>query len=318
MTAGGVSFPSGYPSLVDAWTSRTATLYRVRVDQHDGEDLVVKVLNDGCEAAALVRSMEELSECLLEDRSGEFLPLAPLGFSDGIGGVIMPYVKGPSLAQLLQGYCLDSSASPNDIAGLVARCGRLLGRYHTRFAVESGCGMAAAWRDLEFRVKKVFGTATIARRVLKPSLISRTYGDFHPGHIIVARDQRLTLLDPPLERSYTFVARDIAWFIYNLRMFLLAPRSALVAPRRVYSGDELSTAFLRGYADECAGTLTRDDQITIDVYLAYLLKRRLYTLLRERKVARLLYYGVPLVSHYRRLMKRLWATVGASTRRWRS
>jgi hypothetical protein len=306
MTAREGTLSCGYPSLVVSWTSRTATLYRVRVDQCETNDVVVKVLNDACQAAALFRSMEQLAEVLSQDRSGGFLPMAPLGFSDAIGGVIMPYVKGPSLAQVLQGHSAGPPNSHNAIVGLVARCGRLLARYHARFSEESHCGIDEAWRDL---VNGVFGTTTHTQDVVQPSVTSRTFVDFQPSHIIIASDGRLTVIDPPIERHYRFVAQDIAQFIDKMLMSAHGLRALLAAPFRVYSHHELSAAFIRGYDEECVGTLTRGDRRAIDVYLAYLFKRRLDMCLSKRKTGRFLYNGVRFFYQYRRVMKKLRAPI---------
>jgi hypothetical protein len=135
-------------------------------------------------------------------------------------------------------------------------------------------------------------------------MVSKSLGDFHPGHLLAAPDGRLALIDPPSAPQYRFVGRDIAHFIDRMIMAVLSPQSVLNAPARTLSYGELSTAFIRGYNTGASAALTPDDRLAIDIYLAALLKRRLHWVTGGHWAA-LLYYGIPLIYRYRRAMKRL-------------
>src|SRR5687767_13028227 len=67
----------GHPILVSSWSSRTARLHRIRINPH-GPDVVVKILNDASEAAALVPALNELADTLSNGYSDQFLPVSAL------------------------------------------------------------------------------------------------------------------------------------------------------------------------------------------------------------------------------------------------
>ncbi len=299
---------SSRPFLVSSWSSRTASLYRIRLNRHGSADLVAKVLKDAGEVAALVSALNELADTLSNEYPGEFLPVSAVGFDDTVSGVIMPFVDGSSLEQILKRENVGSDFSREAIIALITRAGRLLGRYHWRHADLSPAMNNEAWDDLEFRIKAVFGPTAAARSMVNPSMVSRSLGDFHPGHLLAVSDGRVALIDPASATQYRFVGRDIALFIDRMIMDVLSPRSVLHAPRQTLSYGELSTAFIRGYTEGCGVALTREDRIAIDIYLAFLIKKRLRWVMGGQWAA-LLYYGVTLVYRYRRAMKRLGATV---------
>lgn len=305
LAARGLRLSRGYPLLIREWTSRTANLYRVRVDADETHDVVVKVLKDVSHASLLGDMLTELAAVLSTDRSGKFLPVPLLASSDAVGCVVMPFVKGSSLREILEGQG-TGPFSRGTMLELVTQSGRMLALYHARFSERSDVRLDEAWNDLDFRVKTVFGPSTAARNVLKPSGISRSYSDFHPGHVIVTNQHKLALIDPPYEQhQYLFVARDLACFIDKM---LVTPRSALRAPFRRCSHAELTSAFMRGYESACAVPLTAGDRTVIDVNLAFLLKRRVRRIVAARRWVKLMYYGIPLAYHYRRVMRRLRTT----------
>jgi hypothetical protein len=294
---------SGEPVLVSSWSSRTARLHRIRFGQH-GPDVVVKILNDPGEAAALVPALNGLADILSTDDSGEFFPVSSLGLADAIGGVIMPFVDGASLEQVLQRAHAGQDLSSAAMTGLIARAGRLLARYHARYVEDSAEARNDAWTDLECKTTAVLGLDAHARKLLNPSSVSRSFGDFHPGHLLVVSDGRLAVLDPAAAPQYRFVGRDIACFIDRMVIDVLSPRSVLTGPSRAFSYRDLSTAFIRAYNERSPIPLSRDDRLAIDVYLAALLKRRLQWVSTGRWRA-LLYYGVTVAYRYRRALKRL-------------
>jgi hypothetical protein len=220
----------------------------------------------------------------------------------------MPFVNGSSLEQIVRDPFGAAGTTGGDVLKLVSRSGRLLARFHRRYLTDMPQARDEAWRHLDSRTKGLFGFHTSAHDVATPAAVSRTFGDFHPGHIIVARDGRLAALDPTMERHYSFVARDIACFLDRLLLTQLSPRSAMADTRRIrqYTHEELSAAFLRGYDEGSARPLSAGDRVAVDVYLAFLLKRRLRRI-EGGRWARLLYYACPLIVHYLRIMRKVRA-----------
>jgi hypothetical protein len=291
-------------SLICSWSSRTAELHRIRVGSHGSADVVVKVFKDASAIAGLVPAINELADTIANEYADELLPVSALGCADSIGGVIMPFVHGSSLEQILKREDVGNEFSREAVIALITRAGRLLGWYHGRFAERSPKLKHEAWADLEFRARALFGRRAGARTMLNPSMVSRSYGDFHPGHLLAANDGRLAVIDPPSALRYRFVGRDIARFIDRMIIDVLAPRSVLNAPTLTFSYGELSAAFIRGYHTGSPVALTHDDRVAIEIYLAFLLKKRLSWVARGQWAA-LLYYGVMLVYRYRRTMNRL-------------
>jgi Ser/Thr protein kinase RdoA (MazF antagonist) len=295
------ALPAG--QVVDRWRSRTATLYRIRTDAHPEHDVVAKVLDDPRHAPALAASMSELADLLSQDMPREFVPMRPLSASAAAGCVVMPYVDGPSLTRIIQ----NRSGAPMDrdgVLSLVRKCGRLLAGYHARFSDASPARMAEARTDFDARLVQVLGTPRTVPCALAPQTVSRTFGDCHPGHVLVASDGRLAVIDPPIVRQYVFVARDIAWFIDRMLMAVITPRSVLTGRARAESHCERAAAFVAGYSEVRAGALSDADRLTIDVYLAFLLKRRLRKLVNAR-TARVFYYAAPLLYQHRLVTSRL-------------
>jgi hypothetical protein len=291
--------------VVEAWASRTAHLVRVRVNGDATRDVVVKVFKNVAHAAELAPALNELAALLADDPSGRYRPLTTLGFSAPLGAVVMPYVQGPSLEQILGGRPAPEYGRAA-LGALLAACGRLLAKYHARYADSSRDRAEEAWRDLDGKAATIHAVTPASPHAAPPSIVSRTFGDFHAGHIIVGSHGQLTVLDPGIEWNYSFGARDMACFLDRMLMTLLKPGVTLAAPRRIGWYEELSDAFVRGYDEERSTPPTHGDRLALNIYLAFRLRRRLNSLTRRRP-SRLLYYGIPLACQYRRLTRRLAA-----------
>ena len=292
---------SGFPELTSSWRSRTATLYKFRVNQSPECDVVVKLLQDPTEAALLYHSICETNEALGEQLPAQVRPIQALGFSGELGAVVMPYIEGKLLVTMLQKERWTEGNETDKVFDWVTRCGSTLAAYHIKLIDQQGVHTEQAWQDLETRFQPVLGEAEFARKLTQDAIIARSYGDFHIGHFIVSSSNQLILLDPPLETIYTFVHRDLAWFIDKLFMFLLHPNVLSSGPFKIRFHQALTDRFLQGYTAGIGRSLSQADQILLNGFEAFLLWRRLQRLQSGSAVPNLIYYGLPVWYRYRRL-----------------
>lgn len=262
--------------LVDTWTSRTATLHRFMWERMPSPGVVVKVHNDQNQAAAHFHSMKQVADVLSEPMTVDLSVLRPLGLAHDLGAVLMPYVEGRHLSDLLESGSWGSAEFQQLMRQHVHACGASLARYHCRTQPEpTETTWRMAWDRLELMVFRALGSSIDLAEVDVHDCVTLSYGDFHPGHVLVTAEDRLVLLDPPIAPRYEFIYRDIARFCDVLFMHLIHPRGLWRHPRRVGLIGALRQAFLDGYASESGRPFTADDAFLMWGCEAFLLGKRL-------------------------------------------
>ena len=279
--------------LISTWQSRTATLHRFALGPPPGRDVVLKLLDRKEDACGHFEGMRDLASALDDLPFIDHLLSTPLGFSSDLGAVLMPYVSGTQLFDLLEREDW-SSANHDEILNLVNSCGVLLSRYHSKLSPLDESGLQMAWDDLDSRLTKVLGPKPEVREFADNRMVAQSYGDFHPEHVIVTDDKKMVLVDPPIDVEYKFVYRDLAVFAYNLYMFFIQPRMMRRNRFKLRHYQILTEAFLEGYANELGRNLSDDDHFFINGCLAFLLRRRLITSWHEHSYGLLAYHLMPL------------------------
>lgn len=261
------------PKLVKSWDSRTSTLYRFSCTD-EPQDTIVKVHMRPTDARAHFESMRRVAASLVSSPVADHDVLKPINYSDSLGAVAMPFIDGHSVADILMQSSLPFRDRYSRLLKILDSCGRVLARYHEATKAPKGSVPDSAVRNLRTRLEYVFGNdgATFEPH----GKIAQSYGDFHPGHVLVTRDNRLALLDPPLDIKYNYIYRDIAVFDYNLFILLAHPRvqrrGAALRPGYARS---LIESFLGGYAAELGQSFSMRDRFFINTYEAFLLSRRI-------------------------------------------
>jgi hypothetical protein len=288
--------------LRSSWKSRTATLYRYGLEDSVASDVVVKILKNPSEAGPLYQSMRETHDLLWEVHPHKVPDFRPIGYSPDLGAVTMPFIGGKTLGAILQNGS-EHASWHDSISNYVFRCGQILGVYHAKFQDRQGTFTEEAISDFADRMAPVLGEKVrFACTLVGDAIISRSYGDFHPGHMIITDiGKQVVPLDPPLFPRYVFIYRDISRFFDQLFMLHLHPLTRRHGIHRVWKHEELSEKFLEGYMD--AFPFLRDNPHTLDRALlsgfeASLLKRRMRRLWNPKRVHQLAYFGGPLLYRY--------------------
>lgn len=271
----GLAVGSGSVHLIETWGSRTATLHHFAWEESHLPTLLVKVHCTASEAAAQFHSMREVASAL-EGSSQDTEAVKPLALSEDIGAVLMPYIEGRSLSDLLKDGDWTSTDFRNELNKFMIVCGKMLARYHASRAQGAECSWREAWNKLSSRVVSFLNSNARVEKLALGSLVTQSYRDYHPGHIIVTPAKNLVLLDPPTRIKCDFVYRDLAQFAYNLFIILIHPRKLLQFPVRIAYREVLVRNFLNGYAEGIGRALTNDDEFFIKGYEAYFLERLLF------------------------------------------
>ncbi|MCC6457181.1 MAG: hypothetical protein IT328_19660 [Caldilineaceae bacterium] len=299
--------------LRNSWESRTATLHTYGVNGSPASDVVVKVLKDSKDASRLYQSMRETHDLLSKVHPQQVPDFSPYGYSADLGAVMMPYVSGTSLAAILQTGA-DGAGSLERIRDYVFRCGQILGAYHEKFQDHRRTSLERAVMDFEYRIQPLLGKkAEVALELMGDAIISRSYGDYHPGHMIITETGKQAVpIDPPLYTRYKFVYRDLSWFIDELFMLHLHPTTHRSGLHRVWQHEELADKFIEGYTDSfhfLRENLHTLDRALLGGFEAFLLKRRLQRLWNPKRMPQLAYFGVPLLRRYHRLRHELMVRI---------
>lgn len=266
--------------LTATWSSRTATLHHFTWSNSVLPDLVVKVHLARSEATAQYQSMCELASAL-EGLAQDVEVLTPIAFSEDIGAVLMPYVQGKILSDLLKYGDWTSTVFRDELHRFMNISGAMLARYHLGRKQRAECSQQEAWSKLKSRVVGFLGPDPRVEELALGSLVTQSYRDYHPGHIIVTETDKLVLLDPPVRVKCDFVYRDLAQFVYHLFIILIHPNGLARSPLRVRHRRSLVRQFLNGYGNGIGHPLTDDDQFFINAYEAYFLERLLHRSLRN-------------------------------------
>lgn len=283
------------PHVVDTWQSRTAMLHRFTWESNSSPNVVAKVHGKPHEAEVQFHSMCRMADVLNDVPMSEFAVFRPLGYSAQFGAVAMPYVAGSRLSELLTCERWTSGTVRDRMLRHVYSCGLLLAKYHSKSVGGTAEMRKAARTDLEARIGKVSGKDfDVGSMELSSGLVVQSYGDFHPGHVMITRENRIALLDPPTESRYRYAHRDIAVFIYGLFMNLVHPRRLWSVPVRWRYFAMVRSIFLNGYMNGIDQPFTNDDRLVIDGCEAFLLKRMLRETVRQRSFARAAYYFTPV------------------------
>jgi len=115
----------------------------------------VKLLNKSQEAIPLFYSMRETSDALAGFSSEDVRALNPIGLSEELGAVILPYVSGRRLAHMLQEERFISRHGREKAFEYITRCGSILASYHEHFEDNQRTKIDQAWRDLHYRIGKM-------------------------------------------------------------------------------------------------------------------------------------------------------------------
>jgi hypothetical protein len=302
-----------HPQLVETWRSRTAVLHHFRWPNHSFPDVVVKIHQVTSDARMQYESMRRLARALEAVPESAFFVVDPLGMSPSLGAVLMPYVPGISLADMLRRTDWSSEAARHGLAGLVRNCGVLLAGYHGGTVDLPPQARQVAHHRLRARVERILGHRASLSHVAATGPVVQSYRDFHPGHMIVTGDRRLALIDPPVETRYDYCYRDLALFSYNLYMNLIDPREFARSPLRVRHHEFLVKEFLDGYANSAGRDLTNDDVFFIHGWEAYYLSRMLRAAWQRHSYGFLTYYLLPMNRRLHRLRRNMVRHVSEAT-----
>ena len=276
-----------------SWSSRTADLHRFKLEP-GREDILVKLLHKREDAWGYFQVLEQMANALAGLESHGIRCFHPLSCSTELGSVVMPYVSGKKMGDLLRNPSQLAGSSIDDLA---SKAGALLAHFHDHLPRASASQREEAWIDVGQRLVPITGTADFAADLKTQSTPARSYGDFHPGHLIIDSTGNLVPIDPSGEDRSKFIHRDIAWFKDGLFMAQLHPPALLRHPSALGSSSDLADSFVSAYFSALVGprqALSRLDLDVIAAIEAFLVQRRIRTLLRSRLVLRLLYYAPPL------------------------
>jgi len=281
--------------LISTWKSRTSILFRYHLVANDScitDDAVIKLAKESDVAPLFFRSMQNIAEFVDSLSIPNFECLRPLGMCRKKGFVVMPYVQGEGLDVLIKNSCLGDDREAI-VDNYIELAGTLLGYYHQRFPAVDDAQIKEAQSDLETRLCDTLpfdhNFACNTHRV------ARSYGDYHPGHLIVTKNRKLVLIDPPLSETFTFIYRDISWFCYWLLFLFLRTKLFLSNYYKAYT--RIRARFLKGYSGVLSGGLTAIDRLAIDYCEAFLIQR----CLRKCSFWQRLYYLLPLTHRLRQL-----------------
>ena len=290
ITQGSHAIDDSNPRLVESWESRTATLHHFTWHGSTLPDVVVKVHNTANEAATHFHSMRDVALALEKAPRSHVAMLSPSGFSGDLRAVLMPYVEGRCLSDVIVYGRWSSSAFRTSTFKLVRNCGEILASYHEGATEAAESVRRAAQERLESRLTIALDRSVQLADLTLGTPVVKRYGDFHPGHILVTATGQLALLDPPIEVRHEYIYRDLAAFSYNLSMALIHPSSFFRNPLRARYMRSLVREFLNGYTDGASRRLTEDDFLLINGYEAFFFRRMLDS---SRKVSlrRFAYYG---------------------------
>jgi len=299
----GMTDERSQPELVETWHSRTATLHHFTWTRSGFPDVVVKIHREPSDAAVHFQSMEEVARGLRAAPSSDFAVVDPLALSRDLGAVLMPYVAGQCLSDLLVFGKWTSEKLRNDVLEIVTNCGALLARYHGREDVVTEDMSRVAHDRLRSRIERLLNQEVVLGDLTASGPVVKSYRDFHPGHIIMTEAGKVALIDPPIEIRYEYFYRDLAFFSYSLFMTLVDPRGLKISPMRAGHRDSLVGAFLDGYTATTGHPLTDDDRFFIDSWEAFYLTKMLRKARRRRSYVRWAYYYVVIQRRLRGLKR---------------
>ena len=299
----GLAVGESYPQLVRTWQSRTATLYHFRVDQSADHDLIVKLLDTPEQAIQLYDGMCKTA-CRLEKNAWrESIPLWPRGLSEEFGAVLMPYIHGRTMEDLLKKERLTSPDKVAKALKYMANCGVILAAYHAEFEERGESVLEMAWDNLKRRISAVLGPKIDIKKPSKDAILAQRYWDFGLSHLIIATGGKLALIDPPLVEQPRYVYTDLAHFTHSIFAVLWHPASLSRGLFNVRHHASLEKEFLGGYTKGLDRSLTDEDRFFIFGCEAFLIKRHLLALWTKRTYTRFAYYAIPLSYRFNRLKR---------------
>lgn len=292
------SFTGGFPELERSWKSRTAMLYRFRIDGLPDGDIVVKHCGNGQVALMEYQAMKDTADALDEHAPQVSAPVRPLAVSERLGALVMPYVSGKALSDVLAEEDWSFRNVNTRIADMMDLCGIVLAAYHKHFQENGRKRRPAAWNHLVERFAMVLGHDHIPERIVAGCVVSKSYIDFHPHHIFLRPSGKLTLLDPPGFERWAFVHRDLARFNDRLMILLLRSKWRTPFALRARFHELLCERFLSSYENAMGWRFTTRDRALVRGFEGFFLQRRLGRLWRKKSIPTLLYYGMPMTRGY--------------------
>ena len=263
--------------LVRRWTSRTATLYRCRGADGGRPDIVVKVGDhwQPDRPRELYSEMHRLATELPAEEGATVAVPAPLGWDYAPPALVLPFVEGIDLPQLLNGGPDDTRGRGGwEPTAVLARCGEALGAYHSRFLPRDELAAAAlseAEADLRAAAGRIVASSRRIGGIKDRLAVSRRYGDFAHYNFRLSDGGVLYLLDAPASRSFAVVHRDIAGFTFELRKPAAGGGSRRQSAEQRAWRDDLCDAFLEGYATRGpVPHFTKTDRWVIQTYQGHL------------------------------------------------
>lgn len=281
------------PRHIETWRSRTATLHSFAVKSSTAPDVVVKVYPEATDAQAFFCELSEVKKVVDELTTADFAPVVPLAFSTELGAVMMSFSAGRSLSDVMIEGPWGSPSFLSDLQRYLYNCGLVLARYHDRSSTEDVAARAHAWDNLRNRLQRVLGEQASSRAEgmhIDAGLISKSYGDFHPSHVLASDGGQLALIDPPIEAKYRFAHRDLGLFKYYVYLTLIRPSRPWAPPQRVRHYESLAREFERGYAVGRQRPWGETDQLMTDMYEAFYLHRMLRNVRGRRSYLAYAYY----------------------------
>ena len=244
---------------------RTVTLHRFRFPDGDSEEMVVKVFPTRSSAELAFTALDRLAK-VMENGLPEVRSLRPLALATSLPAFAMPYVGGPTLRDLLV-------REPWRVGGIMTRAGRALATIHNL----SRCTADEGGRGVLTRRARAVGLGSTADASASSELVRR-YVDFHPHNLILAEDEALVVIDPPIYEEVTHIHHDIVNFVYKAQKCLVMPPWDRARARCLLDFTEALTRFLSSYFSAAGRTMTAADVALLKRYLS------LYVTLQSRRI----------------------------------
>ncbi len=242
---------------------RTVRLHRFRLIGADPDEIVVKVFTTTMAAERAFGALERLA-AVVGTGNFDLRSMPPLALARSVPALAMPYVAGPTLRDVL-------AQEPWRTASVMVRAGRVLAGLH-QLSREASEGSAGAELTPRTRLASLGRTAEAATS----SELVRRYVDFHPHNLLLAGEDSIVVIDPPLRDEVTHVHHDIVNFLYKAQKCLVVPPWDQARARYLLDLTDAAAGFLGAYFAAAERPISSADVVMLDRYLT------LYATVRSR------------------------------------
>jgi hypothetical protein len=234
------SSPIEQVESVDRWRTRNSAFWRIRAHgSSEPFEAVFKVERrwDPQAAKGTCEALRRLAD--LEGPSANLSFPAPLGWTDEPPGVLMPFVEGVELFDVLPDPSQVAWGTPDGLDDVVRSCGEAIGWVHRLALID------APTQEVRDQALQRL-PAGIRRRLMTTAPPQEDWfvhsHNFSRNDFLVSPDGGLAVLDPPIQGKPALLHEDLAWFTFQL--LSRAPRS---------QRKRLRAAFLDGYSTSAPG-----------------------------------------------------------------